>query len=499
MAPEQAILDKGGLIFVACYLALLLLLGVAGRMMRKEKSLEDFYLGGRGFGMFVLLMTLYATQYSGNTLLGFAGRAYREGFTFLYAPLAMMAIIGGYLIYAPRLYRLSRRDGYITTSDFLQARFGCRKIAVLASLIGIVAACNHILTNLKAMGFLVEEASGGMFPLWQGILGLSLIMVIYETLGGMRSVAWTDVLQGLLLLGGCAIIFVVIIFKFDGMELMSRDLREIRPDFWAPPDWKAKFAWLSSIILLGLGISVYPYAVQRIYSARSENALRRSLQIMVFMPIFTTFFMVVVGWVGAAMVPELDRAGSDRITVSVINLLAAEFPPLKFLLVLLIGAVIAAIMSTIDSALLSISSFFTQDLYRPLRPKATQAELTYVGKLFSWVLMAVMAGLAIVSQNTIWRLLEIKLEILIQIAPAIYLGLHVKKLKAGPVLAGMVAGTGFTLVVMIANKLGLPMPASPLGVHAGVWGLLINLAVICLASREPGLVSSNRQKALQEN
>ena len=244
---------------------------------------------------------------------------------------------------------------------------------------------------------------------------------------------------------------MVFIFKLHGSGLSRPDLRDIRPDCWAPPDWKAKFAWLSSIILLGPGISVYPYAVQRIYSARNENALRRSLQIMVFMPIFTTFFMVVVGWGGAAMVPELDRAGSDRITVSVINLLAVEFPPLTFLLVLLLGAVIAAIMSTIDSALLSISSFFTQDLYRPLRPKATQAELTYVGKLFFWVLMAVMAGLAIVSQNTIWRLLEIKLETLIQIAPACYLGLHVKKLKAGPVLAGMVTVTSFTLVVMFGQ------------------------------------------------
>ncbi len=118
MTGDAAILDRGGILFVGCYLVLLLGFGVWGRLARKEKSMDDFYLGGRNFGPFVLLMTLFATQYSGNTLIGYAGRAYRDGFLFIMAPMFMMMVIGGYLIYAPKLYRLSAIKKYVTHIRF---------------------------------------------------------------------------------------------------------------------------------------------------------------------------------------------------------------------------------------------------------------------------------------------------------------------------------------------------------------------------------------------
>ncbi|MDP6506807.1 MAG: sodium:solute symporter family protein, partial [Planctomycetota bacterium] len=76
----EALLGTGGMVFMGAYLVSLLLVGVVGRMARKENTLADFYLSGRNMGMFVLLMTLYATQYSGNTLIGFTGQTYRGGY-----------------------------------------------------------------------------------------------------------------------------------------------------------------------------------------------------------------------------------------------------------------------------------------------------------------------------------------------------------------------------------------------------------------------------------
>ncbi|MBS1259057.1 MAG: hypothetical protein MAG551_02123 [Candidatus Scalindua arabica] len=83
------------------YLASLILIGVAGRLARKENSPADFYLSGRGMGLFVLFLTLYATQYSGNTLIGMAGSSYRQGYLFLVSVIFMMSVIGAYLIYDP--------------------------------------------------------------------------------------------------------------------------------------------------------------------------------------------------------------------------------------------------------------------------------------------------------------------------------------------------------------------------------------------------------------
>ena len=113
----KALLSNGGLVFMAIYMCSLILIGFWGRLKRKEESLSDFYLAGRNIGLFVLFLTLYATQYSGNTLVGYAGRAYRQGYTVLVPVTFMMSVIGGYLLFAPRLYRLSRKFKFITVGD----------------------------------------------------------------------------------------------------------------------------------------------------------------------------------------------------------------------------------------------------------------------------------------------------------------------------------------------------------------------------------------------
>jgi len=471
------ILDSTGITVVIVYFILLIILGLAGRFARKENSLDDFYLGGRGLGFIVLLLTLYATQYSGNTLIGFTGSAYRTGFWFILSVTFMMAVIAGYLLYAPRLYFLSQQKRYLTTSDFIQDRYNYRPLSILISLIGIVALCNFILSNLKAIGLFIESGSGNI-SMAEGVITFAIIVVIYETLGGMRSVAWTDVVQGLVLLAGCLLIFCVIIFKFDGLHILSVNLREVRPEFWNPPTLDQKMSWLSSVLIVGFGISLYPHAIQRIYAAKNKSVLKRSLQVMVFLPIITTLFMLTIGWVGAAKIPGLDKAASDTITVQMLNFIATEVPHLQILLTIFVAGVFAAIMSTVDSSLLSISSSITKDIYAPLRPHSSQASLTLFGKFISWLLMAAMTVLALITQDTIWRLIEIKLELLIQIAPAVFLGIHTKRVSAGPVFAGLVTGTALTLFYVIALKLGTDIPDRPFGIHAGLWGLMINLAII---------------------
>jgi Na+/proline symporter len=312
----------------------------------------------------------------------------------------------------------------------------------------------------------------------QGIIVLSLIMVIYETLGGMRSVAWTDMIQGVLLLFGVFFIFITIQSEYGGLAKMSEQIKNIRPDFWQPPDWGGKRLWLSTIIIVFFGISVYPHAIQRIYAARDEKTLRRSFQIMIFMPLVTTLFMIIVGIVGAAQIPGLDRQGSEQITLLLLNELAQKIPAISWLLVIFLSAAVAAIMSTVDSALLAISSLVTQDLYGKVKPGSSQSHLTWVGKIVSWIIMAGVVWLAIALPQTIWRLFEIKLELLCQIAPSIFLGIHLKSLSAKSILTGILLGTAVALFIMIGNWAGLAIDAKPWGVHAGVWGLMVNFAAI---------------------
>jgi len=494
MATEQpALLGTGGMAFMAVYLVSLIGIGVAGRLARRQNTLEDHYLSGRGIGMFVMFLTLYATQYSGNTLIGFAGKAYRDGFFFLVSVTFMMSVIGAYLIYAPRLYRRSHKCGYLTISDYIHDRFGSPVLTLLVTLVCIVALGNYILSNLKAIGYIVAISTGGEISFSTGIVMLALVMVLYETLGGLRSVAWTDVLQGILLLIGCVLIFAGIQYQYGGLSTAAEILARVRPELWAPPDAAHKRLWCSTLLIVFFGISIYPHAIQRIYAAKSEGTLVRSFQVMVFMPIVTTFFMLVVGVVGAARFPGLDQAGSEQITMLILSDLAAHLPGFGALLVLFICAAVAAIMSTVDSALLAISSLVTQNIYRPLAPEASEVRLTFVGKLASWGVMGLMAWLAIVLPQTIWRLIEIKLEVLMQVAPAIFLGLHLVRLPARAVLYGLVAGLAVTLGIMFFPG----MPNKPWHIHAGVWGLLANLAVLAALSSHASLSGKIRDMSFR--
>ncbi len=460
------------------YLASLILVGLAGRFARKEDTMADFFLSGRNMGLFVLFLTLYATQYSGNTMIGFAGKSYRQGYHFLVSVTFMIAVIGAILIYAPKLFKLSRKFNYITVGDFIQHRFNSRILTIIITIISIIALGNYILSNLKAIGYIVVTATGGKVTFTQGIIVLSIIMIVYETLGGMRSVAWTDVIQGIMLLVGCVFIFGLIEYHYGGLTTAAKTLIKDHPKIWSPPTWEQKRFWFSSIIMFFFGISIYPHAIQRIYAARDERTLKRSLQIMVFMPIVTTFFMILVGIVGLTRFPGLDKQGSEKIAMLLLTDIAKHIPGVKIFLVIFLSATVAAIMSTVDSALLAISSLFTQDLYRRIRPNVSQHHLTTTGKIFSWALMGTMAYLATILPQTIWKLIEIKLEILCQAAPAIFLGVHIKSLRSSPVLYGLAAGLSVTLFLMWAGDMGLNIPAKPWGIHAGVLGLALNFGVI---------------------
>ena len=487
------LLGPTGTAFLVIYLASLLFVGWAGRRARKEDTLADFYLGGRGLGTLVLFLTLYATQYSGNTLIGYAGVAYRSGFAFLVSVVFMMSIVGAYLLFAPRLQVLALRHRFLTLGDYLQHRYGDRRLTILATILATWALANYILSNLKAIGFIVETTTGGRIPFVHGVLLLSLIMVAYETLGGFRSVAWTDAIQGILLLAGCIVIFVAIQMTYGGLAEAAAILAVRTPGHIQPPDASGLRTWVSTLAIIFLGVPFYPQAIQRIYAAKSAASLRSAFQVMVFMPLVTTFFIFYIGIIAAAHTPGLDRVASETVALRLLNTLGQNIPSLSWMLVLFVAAVVAAIMSTVDSALLAISSIVTQDIYRPSHPEASQERLITVGKLSSWAIMACAALLAIILPQTIWRLTEIKLELLCQVAPAIFLGIHLPTLSRRPILTGMLAGTALTLSLMTASWLGADISAKPWGIHAGIWGCTLNFLMVALLHRFPARTHPTKQ------
>jgi SSS family solute:Na+ symporter len=119
---NNTLLGPVGAGFLVCYLLGLLIIGWIGKRLSREPSLSDFFLAGRRLGLLTLFLTLYATQYSGNTLVGMAANAYRQGFTFVVSVTFMVRVIAVYWLYAPRLQRLSARKAYRTSRPATTSR-----------------------------------------------------------------------------------------------------------------------------------------------------------------------------------------------------------------------------------------------------------------------------------------------------------------------------------------------------------------------------------------
>ncbi len=474
---NPALLSEGGTWFLIAYLASLILIGFAGKFASKEESMKDFYLGGTGFGVGVLFLTMYATQYSGNSLIGFAGSAYRNGWFFVVGVTFMIAVVGGYLLYAPKLYAISKKQGFITVGDYINFRYNSQLLTYLVVGISIIALGNYMLTNLKAIGYIMEYVTGGGIGFTEGIIFMAIIMVIYETLGGMRSVAWTDAIQGVLLFVGVIIIFSVVMIHYGTLDANTALFLENRPTLFSDITLANQITWISVIILIFFGISVYPQAIQRIYSAKNEHTLRRSLSLMVIMPLLTTLPLIIIAIIGSAHFPDLDKAGSEQIILLMLNKLTS-IEGMSIVITIFVAAAIAAIMSTVDSAMLAVASLFTQDIYHKRNPDATQKKLTYIGKVFSWGIMAFMVILAVNLPSTIWWLIQIKLEILVHIAPAIMLGVHFKNISHKSIIYGLVVGLFITLMFLLT-----PLPSKPFGFHAGVIGLVFNFLTVFLHHR----------------
>ncbi len=483
----MAELDLGiaPLFALTIYLIGMIGIGWLGRVSRKEESLSDFYLAGSSFGVVVLFLTLFSTQYSGNTLLGFAGTAFRQGGTYVVSVLFMVLAMTIITIYGPRLYRLSRTFGYVTPADYIYHRFGSRTLRIVCVLLLTWGLANYILEQLVAIGHALEAFSGGRVSFMGGVVLLVIVMLVYESLGGMRSVAWTDCVQGALLFGGCSVILYLLLTSEGGLVAAGAYIAEHAPEKFETPGPAGLRTWVSQIVLLGFGVAVYPHAIQRVFAAKSLGTLRTSLAGMAFMPFATTLLAFLLGIIAISRYQELSGFDSDKITLYMLADLAEANPIARWLVIVVFVALVAAIMSTADSALLSIQSMLIKDVYKPyLNPNAPAKHYLRVGKISGWVLMAVLVASAWVSHQTessIWLLIKLKLEFMVQISPAFVAGVYWRRLTAGPMLAGILTGTAITLVLWVGTVAGAFESdlRSPWNISAGVWGLAANW-VVCI-------------------
>lgn len=468
----------------------MLLIGyVAGRRQPNiRNSVSDYFLAGKHLGFVALFFTLYATQYSGNTVIGYAPAGYRQGFPWWQSVMFMTFIIGVYLLFAPRLYVIAKKENFVTPADWIRHRFKSPAVTILSVILMLWALGNYMLEQLVAMGQGIAGLTGNTVPYQVVLLGFVVVMLSYSWMGGMRAVAFTDVMQGIALLIGVTVLLI------GGLVLIGGDLTAVtqylsanEPTKVAVPPLETSVSWLSLVLIVGFGAAVYPHAVQRIYAAESERTLKRSLAGMAWMPPITVGVVFLVGIIGIGLFPDLSTAQSEQLVGMIANEVAGINVFFYIVMILLFGGIVAAIVSTADSVLLSFSSMISRDLYsRYINREASEHRQVLVGKVWGVLLVAVLLIVAWNPPTTLFNIFVLKFELLVQVAPAFILGLYWDRLSARPLFIGMLVGA------LLAGGLTFVGFGSLYGIGGGLLGLMLNVTICVVGSL---LMPASREEA----
>lgn len=465
------------LIAIGVYMLLLIALGLYANTKKTSNTLKDFYLAGGELGPFVLLLTLYATQYSSNTMLIVPAEVVNKGMGMILVLGYMTAIVVLYLTFAPQLFKISKKFNFITPGDWFDLRFKMPALTLVANLILVVVSINFLLSQLIAMGHIANGITEGQIPYWAGVVFLAIIVIIYETLGGMRAVAWTDVIQGLMLLVGLGGLFFIVVPDVGELTKISEWLIENEPEKIEVPSLDFRLYWASTVLMIGLGGAVYPQVVQRIYAAKTVKVLKKSLGAMVFMPLLTVLILFLLGVISIPYFIETSATAKDTVLPQMLQIWGQESLLAFVLMIIVVLGLLAAIMSSADSILLSLSSIISKDILgKSVLKNSTDQQLAKTGKFISWIIMFLVVLVALQPKITLWGLIELKMQIMVQIAPLFILGVHSKKVVPQGMMAGLIVGFVFSVSTFFMGYKTLG------GIQAGLVGLVLNVLVCFLFS-----------------
>ncbi len=477
-----------GLSILIVYGLLMLAIGIYVFLKEKNlnESMSEYFLGGRSMSLVVLFFTFFATSYSGNTVIGFAPKAYRLGFSWIQAVTGMICVIAALMIFAPKLYKLSKEHNFITPADWIQHRFKSKLVTITATLLMMYALANFILAQIVAIGQGVAGLTGSTIPYQFAVVFFVVIMVAYSWLGGMRSVAYTDLIQGIILFLGIIILLFGVLNTFGGLPEATEFIKSSAPEKISVPDTNHLGTWLSTLLIWGLGSAMYPQLIQRVYAASSAKVLKSSLSKMIWAPFLVTFPVLIIGLISIKAFPGLGKLESEQLIGVLANHIANQSTFYYWAMIVLFGGIISAIVSTADSALLSYESFVSQDIYgRFLNHNASDAKKVKAGKLVGLITIVILVMIAWNPPATLYEIFVIKFELLIQVAPLFFIGIYWQGLHKRAAWLGMMVGTVMVLWMTLTHF-------SYLGIYNGLWALALNLLVALLGSFVLNMNSSSQ-------
>ncbi|WP_223592126.1 sodium/pantothenate symporter [Neobacillus bataviensis] len=343
-------------------------------VLKSNSFLEEYFLGERQMGGFILAMTMVATYGSASSFIGGPGVAYTKGLGWVL--LAMAQLATGYfvlMVLGKKFAIVARQYKAITLIDFLKERYKSKAVVLISAASIIIFLFSSMTAQWIGGARLVESLTG--LPYTYALLIFVGSVLLFVIVGGFRAVALTDAVQGVVMFMGTLILLVATIKAGGGIPKIISDLAAENPNLISPFGANRELtpAYVSSFwILVGVGVVGLPQITVRAMSYKNSKAMHSAIIIGTIVVGFIMLGMHLIGVFARPVIPGV------KIGDTVMPLLSMKVLP-PFVAGIVLAAPMAAIMSTVDALLILVSSAIVKDIYlNYIKPHASEGQIKKV-------------------------------------------------------------------------------------------------------------------------
>lgn len=445
------------------------------KYVKQHENAEEYFLAGRSLIWPLVGFSLFASNMSSSSLVGLASSGYETGFSvFSYEWMASIVLILFAIFFLP--YYL--RSKIYTLPEFLEKRYDVRSRYYFSALTIIGNIGIDTAATLYAGALVIKMIFPGV-ELWESILALAILSGLYTVAGGLKAVVYTDTIQAILLLIGSVVITILAFIKIGSWDAVTaitppehfQIIKSVNDKFLPWP------GLITGVFLLGFYFwATNQFIVQRVLGAKNIKHGQWGAVFAGFLKLSALFIMIFPGAMARVLYPDLEKANLVYPTL-LFDLLPAG------LLGLSLAALIAAMMSSIDSALNSASTLVTMDFYKKIKPETSSESLMWVGRGVTFIFMILSAVWApqIDKFPTLWEYLQ---QALSYIAPPIVslfiVGLFWKRANGNGAFAAIIVGVISSVFFLVMNSVEELSKIHFLYV-AGILFLLCSIVIIIVS------------------
>lgn len=454
------------------YLFFVLLVGIyASRFTIYTPA--DFYIADRTVGTVVLGLSLVATVLSAFTVFGIGATTTGTGlgaFSFLALAAVFYTLIFGTV--GVTLFKIGKEMAIVTPSEYIRERYDSPLLSLVYLFVTGIFMIAMIAGQLIGGGVALDALVG--IPYVQAILVMAGFMIVYIHIAGYRGVVWSDAIQSTVLFTvlGAVVLYVMFVLESDAI---AREATAVTPgllDLVGPVGAWTPLAVITAALAFTFGVPAYPHTIQRFFSARDSEIMRRSGFLFALVAIPVYFFGAVLGVWSVGVIAEPPNP--DYVIPLLIETL---MHPVVFG-VAMAGAT-AAIMSTADSVALTMSSMVSRDVYGQfVHPNATKAREVRVTQLLLVLIILLSLFLAWIRPAGIFDIIAFAVVGFATTSAPVFLGAYWPRATAAGGIASLVFGPGITILFFLEY---FP-PEYTFGMHYGFVGVLFAYGIFVLVS-----------------